>query len=123
MAKFFILHTTKGESNTAVFYVSNIGLKIQTGDEFIVFETQYPQQWKVVNLKDIEDITILECVSNSSFGLGYEDQFAGGLVDTDGNSRIEKFRYGDLREKDLYDENSELYIKIRRVKDKHQEIS
>jgi hypothetical protein len=105
----------KKSSNVADFYVDFMESQLQIGDEFFTYDTHHKVIWKVVDIKAAEDKFILEC--SRRHGLGYNDQFAGAVVNTEGVNKLDLFRYGDPHEKGLYDPNSFIYKQLKRIKE------
>jgi hypothetical protein len=116
MTRFFILHTAMIDKSFADFYVDFVDSQAEVGDEFLTFFTHHRKTWKIVDKIAIEDKFVLKCWAK--YGLGYENEFAGASVDTNGATRIDLFRYGDSREQSLYDPESAISKRIQRIKDK-----
>lgn len=118
MAKFFILHTVIKGNLLADFYVEFLESQLEVGDEFDTYFTYHKKTWKVTEKIQIEDKFILVSLSNSVSGLHYENEFAGALVNTNGLTKIDRYRYGDPREKELDNLQSEIFKQIQRIKAK-----
>lgn len=119
MAQFFILHTVKKSGDIADFYVEFSESELNAGDEFVTYDTHHRVDWKVIGTKAMEDIIILECTT--PHGIGFDDQFAGAVVNTEGTDRLELFRYDHTRDKDLFDPKGFLYNKLRKIIDQHSD--
>ena len=117
MAQFFILHTVKKSDNITDFYVEFKESQLKADDEFATYDIQHRVDWKIISIKEIEDIFILECVT--PHGIGFDDQFAGAMVNTEGTSRLELFRYDHARDKDLFDPNGSLHNKLQKIINQH----
>ena len=94
MSKFKIISSIKDKNTKpfegkAKFKVNLIKGKLNIGDSFTAYDTHHPIIYNILDIIDEDNFTILIC----NPGLGYEKQFEGTFINTQGKSKIEKFYY------------------------------
>ena len=92
MARFRIVGSRPTRaSNTADFDVLFLEGALAVGEKFNVFDTHHPIICTVVEIFAGENLSTLRC--ELTLGLGWENQFAGAIIDTQAEERPASFRY------------------------------
>jgi hypothetical protein len=92
MAKFTIL-SSRHASNPAQteFILQMHSGSLVPGDIFYCYETHHPVKVTVITAKRRDNS--LAITADTSGWFGYEDQWVGAVVDTEGKTRVEAYRY------------------------------
>ena len=92
MTQFRIVGSRKAhEPDIADFDVIYLRGTLNPGNEFIVYDTHHPIKCTVLESTSKDNKTTLRC--RMYLGLGWENQFADAIVDTEAKKRPEAFGY------------------------------
>jgi hypothetical protein len=92
MTRFKIISSRPtGDLDIADFDIIYFEGMLASGESFIVYDTYHPRTCHVIGIYAGENITTLRCELH--LGLGWEDQFAGAIIDTDAKGKPAAFRY------------------------------
>ena len=90
MAKFKIISTKKVKNeNKTVFKINLIEGSLDIGESFTCYDTHHPVEFTILEIKNNNELLCNNYIP-------WDDQFKGGEVDTEGRTRIEKFKYNGM---------------------------
>lgn len=90
MAKFKVVQTRRcAEVGEAEFAVEWLDGTLSPGQTFTVFDTHHPIEVKVIASTARSGGAVLRC----KIDLGWDGNFAPSVIDTNGSTRLERFRY------------------------------
>lgn len=92
MPKFIIRGSRRTlEQQIVEFDVVFLRSILSAGDHFTVYDTHHPLECKVLEVIPEGEMTVLRCEMQGK--LGWENQFAEAIVDTEAKQRPESFGY------------------------------
>lgn len=92
MPKFIIRGSRRTLTQQVVeFDVVFLRSSLSAGDQFIVYDTHHPLTCNVLEVMPQGEMTVLRCEMQGK--LGWENQFAEAIVDTEAKQRPESFGY------------------------------
>ena len=89
MPKFAITSYHPVDADVAEFTVQFRDGRLQVGETFRCFMTHHPVEFRVSSIRDTDGQTVLVCHGR----LGFDDEYAGAVVDTSATRKPEAFRY------------------------------
>jgi hypothetical protein len=92
MAKFKILRSRRASDPKLTDFVLQMQSgSLAPGDIFYCYETHHPVKVKVISSQTTGESLTITADTNGWFG--YEDQWVGAFVDTDGKTKYEAYRF------------------------------
>jgi hypothetical protein len=92
LAQFRILASrSTDDDKVADFDVVFLQGNLLVGDEFVVYETHHPVKCKIIEARAVGEWITLRCQITMRFG--WENHWAGSIVDTQAAGRPAAFRY------------------------------